>query len=71
MWRRRAAPLAVIVSAALAACNQDSASSNAERDTHMGDIRAAVPPVSEPPEGGIAAGQSASPDSSPPEKKAP
>jgi hypothetical protein len=35
------------------ACNQDSAASNAERDTHMGDVRAAAPPAAAalPPSG--------------------
>jgi hypothetical protein len=34
---------ALVVCAPLLACNQDSASSNAERDTHMGNVRAASP----------------------------
>jgi hypothetical protein len=34
---------AIVACAPLLACNQDSASSNAERDTHMGVVRAAVP----------------------------
>ena len=40
--RRGAA--AIIVSAVLFACNQDGASSNEDRDTHMGAIRAVAPP---------------------------
>jgi hypothetical protein len=37
---------ALVLSALPAACNQDSASSNSERDTHMGDIRAVAPAAS-------------------------
>lgn len=40
--------VAVVVSASLLACTQDSAASNAERDTHMGSVRAAALAPSEP-----------------------
>ena len=40
---RRVVPVAVMVSVALFACNQDSASSNEDRETHMGNILAAAP----------------------------
>ncbi len=36
--------IAITAAPALAAC-QDSHASNSERDTHMGDIRAAAPPT--------------------------
>jgi hypothetical protein len=39
--------VAVVISASLLGCTQDSAASNAERDTHMGNVRAAPPPPGE------------------------
>jgi hypothetical protein len=46
VWRERAA--AVLVASALLACNQDAASSNSDRETHMGTVRAVAPPSAEP-----------------------
>jgi hypothetical protein len=40
---RASSPVLACALAALAAC-QDSAASNSERDTHMGDIHAVPPP---------------------------
>ena len=34
----------VVCAAALSACNQDSAASTPERDTHMGSVRQVEPP---------------------------
>jgi hypothetical protein len=72
----RGRAVALIVSAVLFACNQDEAASNAERETHMGSVRAAAPaptdsapamahaapPAAAPPvgSGGAPAGGSAS-----------
>jgi len=43
----------------LAGCDQDSYSSTDQRDTHMGDVRAAVPPP--PPSATVAAAPAPAP----------
>jgi hypothetical protein len=49
--------------ALLAACDQDSYSSTAERNTHMGDVRAAAPaaPASSAPAASAAAPSASAP----------
>ena len=60
---RASSPVLACAFAALAAC-QDSAASNSERDTHMGDIHA-VPPPSLVADAGLAAAAQPAPAPAP------